>query len=68
MRGIVILASCEYYFIRIHENLVQHPRNNISISYLKPMGGQNHKEMIERNKRIYRLLKIVNLTLEQKVE
>ena len=29
--GIVILASCKYYFIRIHENMMQHPSNNISI-------------------------------------
>ena len=29
--GIVILASWEYYFIRLLENLVQHPSNNISI-------------------------------------
>ena len=29
--GIVILAICEYHFIRIHENLVQHPSNNIGI-------------------------------------
>ena len=28
--GIVILASCDYHFIRVHENLVQHPSNNIS--------------------------------------
>ena len=28
---IVILVSCEYYFIRVYENLVQHPSNNISI-------------------------------------
>ena len=26
--GIVVLASCEYKFIRVHENLVQHPINN----------------------------------------
>ena len=29
--GIVILSSCEYHFIRVHENLVQHPSNNMSI-------------------------------------
>ena len=29
--GIVILASCEYHFIRVHKNLVQHPCNNILI-------------------------------------
>ena len=29
--GVVILASCEYYFIRVHENLLQHPSNYISI-------------------------------------
>ena len=29
--GIVILASCEYHCIRVHENLVQHPSNNIAI-------------------------------------
>ena len=27
--GIVILASCEYHFIRVYENLVQHPSNYI---------------------------------------
>ena len=32
--GIVILASCEYHFIRVYENLVQHPSNNISIVHL----------------------------------
>ena len=29
---IVILVSCEYYFIRVHENMVQHPSYNISIT------------------------------------
>ena len=29
--GIVILASCEYQFFRVYENLVQHTSNNISI-------------------------------------
>ena len=29
--GIVILASCEHHFIRVHENLVHHPSNNISV-------------------------------------
>ena len=28
---IVILASWEYHFIRVHENLVQYPSNYISI-------------------------------------
>ena len=28
---IVILASCKYYFIIVHKNLVHHPSNNISI-------------------------------------
>ena len=28
---IVILASCEHHFIRVHGNLVQHLSNNISI-------------------------------------
>ena len=31
IEGIVILANCENYFIRVHKNLVQHPSNNISI-------------------------------------
>ena len=31
MGGIVILAFCEYHFIREHGNLVQHQSNNISI-------------------------------------
>ncbi len=30
--GIVIFASWEYYFIRVLENLVYHPSNNLSIS------------------------------------
>ena len=30
IEGIVILASCKYYFIRVHENVVQHPSYNIS--------------------------------------
>ena len=29
--GNVILASCELHFIRVRENLVQHPNSNISI-------------------------------------
>ena len=29
--GIVILASFKHHFIRVHENLEQHPSNNISI-------------------------------------
>ena len=28
MGSIVILASCEYQFIVVHENLVQHPRKD----------------------------------------
>ena len=28
---VVIPAVCEHHFIRVHENLVQHPSNNISI-------------------------------------
>ena len=31
MSGIVILASYECYFIRVHEHLVQPPSNNILI-------------------------------------
>ena len=31
MEGFLILASCEFHFNRVHENLVQHPNNNISI-------------------------------------
>ena len=30
MKAIVILASCEFYFIRVNKKLVQHPSNNIS--------------------------------------
>ena len=30
--GVVISASCEFYFIRVHKNLVQHPINNKSIN------------------------------------
>ena len=30
--GVCYFASCEYPFIRVHENLVQYPSNNISIS------------------------------------
>ena len=31
MGNIVILTHCEYYFIRVHENIVQLPSNNLSI-------------------------------------
>ena len=34
VEGIVLLASCEQNFIRVYENLVQHPSNNISIIML----------------------------------
>ena len=30
--GIVISAGCKHQFIRVHENLVQHPSNNLSIA------------------------------------
>ena len=33
---IVILAHCVFHFIRVHDNLVQHPSNNISI-----IGGES---------------------------
>ena len=29
MGGNVFLASCEFHFIKVHENLVQHPSFNI---------------------------------------
>ena len=31
MKGIVILTNCEFHFITVHENLVQHLCNIISI-------------------------------------
>ena len=31
IEGIVILAHCQFHFLRYHENLEQHPSNNISI-------------------------------------
>ena len=31
IRVVVNIASCEYHFIRAHENLLQHPGNSISI-------------------------------------
>ena len=34
--GIVILPSWEHHFIRVLENLVQHPSNNMSIPFSKP--------------------------------
>ena len=40
MGGIVILASCEYHFIRVHANLVQHPRNYKAIFPFKLQIGQ----------------------------
>ena len=30
-KGFIILASCVYHFIRVHEKLVQHPSNYLSI-------------------------------------
>ena len=32
-RDSVILAICEHHLIRVHDNLVQHPINNILIKY-----------------------------------
>ena len=32
MGNVVILTHCEYYFIRVHENVVQLPSKNISIN------------------------------------
>ena len=34
--AIVSLASWEYHFIRVHENLVEHLSNNISIGFTFP--------------------------------
>ena len=34
VKGEDYLASCEYHFIRVYENLVQHLSNNISIGYV----------------------------------
>ena len=33
--GYRYLDSCKYHFIRVHENLEQHPSNNKSIIHLK---------------------------------
>ena len=33
--GIVILNSCEHHNIKVHENLLQQPSNNISIGTAK---------------------------------
>ena len=33
---ILILASCEYNFVRVYGNLVQHPLNYISIFVVEP--------------------------------
>ena len=30
--GIFLLASYKHHFIRVYENLVQHPLNNVSIA------------------------------------
>ena len=43
--GIITLAGCENYFIRVHENLVQHPSNsNISIAFSKSAHGRERYE------------------------
>ena len=37
MENRTVLARCEFNYIRVHENLVQHPRDNKSIpEYLYP--------------------------------
>ena len=49
MEGIVILASCEYHFLRVHENLVQHQSNKISINNidkLSILGKVNRKIVV----------------------
>ena len=39
--GIIILSSCEHPFIRVHEVLVQHPSDNISIDSID-VGSKIH--------------------------
>ena len=48
--GIVILASCKYHSHRVHENLVQHPNNNISIIlYHLGLSQDNFGFIVENN-------------------
>ena len=35
---IVILVSCEFHFIKVHENLVQHPSNKLIFLEWKAKG------------------------------
>ena len=45
--GIIILARCMFHFIRVPENLVQHPSNNIWIKYYTLHLLQNFTAKIE---------------------
>ena len=46
--GIIILASCEHHFNRVHKNLVQHPSINISISLINN-GIKANKSLFLKN-------------------
>ena len=43
MGGVIVnLASCEHYFIRVHENLVEHPNNIILVQTKKRTVNRNN--------------------------
>ena len=48
MVGIVILAVCEYYIIRVKENLVQHPTDDNYIIYLYDVASYQYKQTENR--------------------
>ena len=55
--GIVILSSCKYHFIKVNENLMQHPSNHTSISMLQ---AKNNLFYSSSSKIIYSLNTIQN--------
>ncbi len=64
IRGIISLASCEHRFIRVYENLMQYPSNNISVvGYFFLQIFSQKLKCIERVGSIYRDLLSIVLSL-----
>ena len=48
--GLRYLASCEHHFLRVHENLVQYPSNNISFPKITIRFLGNSAEQVLRGR------------------
>ena len=48
--GIVILASCEHPFIKVHKDMLHHPSNNISIDKSNFYTSSNYRIIVSLSK------------------